>query len=97
MGRLSNAGFEIQFPANKKFSSPKAIVGYLNPLIEKIVSKNEYNVVYFLNKKNLSDQTQFTMTITGSRKLFDELRVDNLTNENWTPTEEVGWFFYRVE
>lgn len=89
--------FEIQFPRDSKFSSPKAISDFLTPLIEKIVSKNEYRVSYILNDKNRKDQTQFTMTITGRKKLFDELKLDNLNKENWTDTVEEGWFFYRTK
>jgi hypothetical protein len=89
--------FEIQFPRDSKFSSPKAISDYLTPLIEKIVSKNEYRVSYILNKKNRNDQTQFTMTITGSKKIFNELKLDNSKKENWTETVEEGWFFYRTK
>ena len=89
--------FEIEFPRNSKFSSPKAISDYLTPLIEKIVLKDEYRIGYILNEKNRNDQTQFTMTITGSKKVFDELQLDNLKKENWTETVEEGWFFYRTK
>lgn len=89
--------FEIQFPRNNKFSSPKAISEYLTPYIEKITPKNEYRISYILNDKNRNDQTQFTMTITGSKKLFDELQLDNLSKGNWKETEEEGWFFYRTK
>ena len=89
--------FEIQFPRNSKFSSPKAISVYLTPIIEKIVTKNEYRISYALNDKNKNDQTQFTMTVTGSKKLFDELHLDNLDKKNWETTKEEGWFFYRIK
>jgi hypothetical protein len=88
--------FEIQFPRNNKYSSPKAISDYLTPMIEKIVSKNEYRISYILNDKNLNDQTQFTMTITGSKRLFNELQLDDLKKENWSATLENGLFFYRT-
>lgn len=88
--------FEVQFPRNQKFSSPKAISDYLTPLIEKIVSKDDYRVSYVLNEKNMKDQSQFTMTITGSKKLYDNLQLDNLKKEEWKPTVEEGWFFYRT-
>lgn len=91
------SSFEIQFPRNNKFSSPKAISDYLTPLVEKIVAKNEYRISYILNDKNRSDQSQFTMTITGSKKLYDQLQLDNLNKENWKETLEEGWFFYRTK
>jgi hypothetical protein len=88
--------FEVQFLRNKKFSSPKVISDYLTPLIEKIVSKDDYRVSYILNEKNMKDQTQFTMTITGSKKLYETLQLKNLKKEEWKPTNEEGWFFYRI-
>lgn len=89
--------FEIQFPRNDRFSSPKAISDYLTPLIENIVQKKDYRVNYILNDKNRNDPTQFTMTIIGSRKLFDELQADGLKKEHWKETVEEGWFFYRTQ
>lgn len=90
--------FEVQFPRSKKFSSPKAISDYLTPQIEKIVTnKNDYSVGYVLNERNMKDQTQFTMTITGSKKLYDTLQLENLKKEDWKPIVEEGWFFYRTK
>jgi len=89
--------FEIQFPHNKKFSSPKSISNYLRPIIEKIVAKDEFTISYKANEKNINDQTQFTMTITGSKKIFDELQIGNLKKADWTETVEEGWFFYRTK
>lgn len=89
--------FEIKFPRNNKYSSPKAISGYLTPLIEKIVQKNEYRISYILNEKNRNDQTHFTMTITGSKKIFNDLQLNKLKKENWEDTIEEGWFFYRTK
>lgn len=88
--------FKIQFPRNETFVSPKAISDYLKPLVEQIVSKNEYTITYILDDKNLGDQTQFTMTITGSKKIYAELVVDKLKKKDWKLTKEQGWFFYRV-
>lgn len=86
--------FEIQFPRNKKFSSPKAISEYLTPIIQKIVSENEYSISYALNEKNSNNQDQFTMEIAGSKKLFEKLKLDGLQKKNWTPTKEIGYFYY---
>jgi hypothetical protein len=90
--------FEIEFPRNSKFSSPKAISEYIKPLIEKIVSKDDYDISYALNEKNMNDQSQFTMTITGRKELFDKLKVDNLKNINWSDPkkESTGWFYYKT-
>jgi len=88
--------FEVEFPHNRKFSSPKAISDYLKPLIEDFVSKGDYLVTYFLTEKNKNDQTQFTMKIFGSKKLYDTLQLDKLKKEEWKPGVEEGWFFYRT-
>lgn len=87
--------FEIEFKKSSKFSNPKAISDFLTPLIEKIVTKNEYSLSYVLNKKNINNPDQFTMTIRGSKKIFEELKVKKLTNENWEETIEDGHFFYK--
>jgi hypothetical protein len=87
--------FEIEFKKSAQFPNPKAIMDYLEPYIEKIVSKEKYNVVYILDDKNMKDRDQYTMTISGSEKLYEELKVENLKNENWTPTVEDASFFYK--
>jgi hypothetical protein len=88
--------FDVEFPRNDQFSSPKAISDYLSPLIEKIVSGNDYTVSYRLNEKNMGNQNQFTMTISGSKKLYDTLNVGSLKKEVWKPSDEQGWFFYKT-
>lgn len=90
--------FEIEFPRNSKFSSPKAISEYIKPFIEKIVLNGDYYISYALNEKNMNDQSQFTMTITGRKELFDKLKVDNLENINWSAPrkESTGWFYYKT-
>jgi hypothetical protein len=87
--------FEIEFKNSSKFSSPKAISDFLTPLIGKIVEKNEYSLSYALNEKNIKNSDQFTMTIRGPKKLFQELKVKGVTNENWEETIENGYFFYK--
>ncbi|MDI3321462.1 hypothetical protein [Pinibacter soli] len=89
--------FEIQFPNNETFSSPKAISDYLKPSIEKIVSKDDYSIKYYLSEKNKKYQDQYTMTIDGSKKLFDELQPDHLKKQNWKPSVATGTFFYRID
>jgi hypothetical protein len=87
--------FEIEFPKNSKFAHPKAISDFLTPYIEKIVNKDDYSLGYVLNSKNMNNREQYTMTIQGSKKLFEKLKLDNLKNENWQPTVEDGYFFYK--
>lgn len=88
--------FRVEFPRDEHFSSVKVIYDYLQPKIEKIVSKDQYRAIYVLDQKNLKNQNQFTMTIYGSKKLYDSLEL-NVDKEEWTPTKEEGWFFYRVK
>ena len=89
--------FEVQFPRNRKFSSPQAISDYLTPLVEKIVSKSDYRITYILNERNMKDRTQFTMTITGPKRLYENLQLEDLNKEDWKPIVEEGWFFYRTK
>lgn len=87
--------FEIEFQKSDKFPNPKAITEFIEPFIEKIVAKGEYSVNYEVNEKNLTNRQQYTMTILSSRKLFENLNLKKLKNENWKPTVEEGYFFYR--
>lgn len=88
--------FEIEFEQSDKFSSPKAISDFLNKYIDKIAERDDYRVSYILNKKNKENiGKSFTMTITGPKKIFENLKIKNHKNENWQPTVEDGWFFYR--
>ncbi|WP_281298949.1 hypothetical protein [Flavobacterium limnophilum] len=87
--------FEIGFKKSERFPHPKAISEYLKPYIEKIVNYGEYNLVYIANENNKKNREQFTMTISGSKKLFDNLKIEKLKNENWQPIIEEGYFFYK--
>ena len=87
--------FEIEFKKSSKFPHPKAISEYLEPFILKIVNKDEYRISYMLDSKNMSNIDQYTMTVSGPKKLFDELKIDGLKNENWQLTKEEGYFFYK--
>lgn len=87
--------FEIEFPKNSKFPHPKAISEFLEPYIEKIVKKDDYTLGYELNEKNMKNRDQYTMTIQGSKKLFELLKIDQFKNENWQPTVEDVYFFYK--
>ncbi|MDB4902387.1 MAG: hypothetical protein JWQ63_1668 [Mucilaginibacter sp.] len=87
--------FEIEFKKSSQFPHPKAISDYLEPYIEKIVNKNEYSLTYILDSKNIENSDQYTMTISGPKKLFDELKINNLKNEHWQPTVEEAYLFYK--
>jgi len=87
--------FELQFPKNEKFSSPKSISQYIRPMIEKIANPDDFSISYKASEYNLKNADQFTMTITGSKQIFDNLKVDELIKKTWSPTEESGIFFYK--
>ena len=87
--------FEIVFNKTNEFSSPKAISDYLKPYIEKIVNEDEYRIAYKLDEKNKTNQNQYTMTITGPKKLFNKLLLKEHKNINWQPTVEDAYFFYK--
>jgi hypothetical protein len=87
--------FEIEFPKNSQFPHPKAISVFLSPYIEKIVNKDDYSLAYELNRKNMNNPAQYTMTIQGPKKLFEQLKLEKLKNENWQPTIEDAYFFYK--
>ncbi|WP_293309104.1 hypothetical protein [Pedobacter sp. UBA5917] len=87
--------FEIEFKKSSKFPHPKAIMEFLDPYLLKILSKNEFAVLYKAGGKNMEDPDQYTITVMGPKKLYDELKIDNLKNENWQPTEEQAHFYYK--
>lgn len=88
--------FEIQFPRNEIFRSPSAIHQYLVQRIEQIVPKGKYSISYILDERNLNDVSHYIITIHGSRKLYEQLRVENLKNHNWKQNVAKGYFFYRT-
>lgn len=88
--------FEIEFEQSEKFSSPKTISEFLYTYIDQIVDRNDYRITYVFNEKNKENiGKSFTMTIIGPKKIFKNLKIKGHKNENWQPTVEDGWFFYR--
>lgn len=88
--------FEIEFPKNNVFKNPQAIMDYLKPLIEKIEpDQNKFEMTYELNDKNVTNKDQYTIRISGSKQLFDNLKVDNYKNSNWTLIVENATFYYK--
>ena len=87
--------FEITFKKTEKLSNPKAINEFLKPYIEALVKPNDYRLAYILDDKNMRETDQYTMTITGPKTLFEQLKVEGYQKENWKPTEELGTFYYK--
>jgi hypothetical protein len=88
--------FEIQFPKSNQFKNPQAIMDYLKPFIKEVEPDEEkYSLSYELDDKNMTDRNQFTITISGSKKLFNELKVENYQNSNWLLIQENASFYYK--
>ncbi|QIG88484.1 hypothetical protein G6R40_01895 [Chryseobacterium sp. POL2] len=87
--------FKMEFKKSSEFPHPKGISEYLDPLIEKITKKGEYSVSYVLDEKNMSNREQYTMTIQGTKELYEKLKVKGIKNQDWKVTEEEGTFFYK--
>lgn len=88
--------FEIQFPKNSKFTSPLAIDNYIRPMVSKIEPDQEkFSISYILDSYNFNNEKQYTITIQGSKKIFDNLKVDDLENKNWKLTDETAFFYYK--
>ncbi len=88
--------FEIEFPKNDMFNSPQAVMNYLKPFIEKLEpDQDKFGMSYELDDKNFNDRNQYTITISGSKQIFEKLRVDDYQNVNWKITIENASFYYR--
>jgi hypothetical protein len=87
--------FEIEFKKFRPFPHSESFSDFLNPYIQKIVKRNEYRLEYILDSRNLNNSEHFIVTILCPKKLFDQLKIDNLKNENWQPTVENAYFFYK--
>jgi len=94
---LYEGSFEMEFPRNDTFTSPQDVIDYLTPLVEQVVEKDKYNMYYELDKKNRTQKEQMTITILGSKLLFEELIVPNRKKKNWRVTIEAGDFFYKMD
>lgn len=88
--------FEMQFPANGEFKNPQAVMDYLKPFIEKIEpDEKKYGMSYILNDKNFNNRDQYTLTISGNKRLFDDLKVENYEKSNWAELVELVLFYYK--
>ena len=91
--------FTMTAEKSKLFNSPKAVMDYLRIDIEKIVSKGEYMMFYSVNVKQIDKVIQsdsYMITISGSKKLFDNLTVKEVKKDNWMSSgKEVGLFFMK--
>ena len=78
--------FHLTFPRNDTFTSPQAIFEYVNPIMEKILSKEKYFVCYapFGDAKNDS-QNEFTISIESDYKLFELFNDKNAKKSSWIP------------
>lgn len=91
-------GFTMTVKKSELFSSPKAVMGYLTPYIEKIVSDGEYLMSYLVDMNQIDKvirSDSYTITVSGSKKLFDSLNVDQAKKDNWKYYKEVGFFYMK--
>ncbi|MEN8121693.1 MAG: hypothetical protein ABFS35_15180 [Bacteroidota bacterium] len=105
---LYEGSFEVVFPTNdksgenfeKKVENFEKTMGkisnYLKPRIEKIDSISKNRISYNFDTKDWNDPTKITISVEGSRKLFDNLILKNPIKQNWKYTIESGSFYYKV-
>jgi hypothetical protein len=89
--------FQIEFPKNSQFTSPKAISVFLEPKILAIVNKDQYNLTYIVDEYNRNNRNQFTMTIEGSKDIYEKLQIDNLSQKNWKNNRPAAMFFIKIK
>lgn len=87
--------FEIEFPKNDQFQSPKAISDFLKSKLQSIVNENKYRLTYKADNYNLNNRNQFTMTIEGSKEIYDKINLGDLRQKNWKYNRASAMFFIR--
>lgn len=87
--------FTISFPKNETYPNPKAIQKLLEPQAINIVGRDNFRIHYSLDDYNRKNLNQMTMTIEGSKQLYEKLKVDGLKNKNWTDNKPKGIFFMK--
>jgi len=88
--------FEITFPKNSEFESPKMIDDYLRPELNKIVKEeNQFNISYELDERNLKNRDEYIMTIECHKEIYERLKLKNLKNTNWKNNKPSGMFFMK--
>lgn len=93
-----DGSFDVMFPKSKQFPNLNAIYDYLNQKIKKLeINKDAYRIGYSLTGINVTDKSQFTMTIESNEILFEKLELELaiLKKGDWENTIETGIFFYR--
>ncbi|MEM6806326.1 MAG: hypothetical protein AAF696_33315 [Bacteroidota bacterium] len=88
--------FKIKFKKSKKFPHPRAVSDFLAPFVEEIVDPKNYSISFDMNEQISTNNRQFTAIVQGPYILYQELQIDNFNKENWKPTEENAYFFYKL-
>ena len=94
---IYEGSFEIQFPKNETFLHPKAIDEYLRPKIEKIAKDEKFSIGYVLTEFNMKNRDQYTMTVSGSKNIFNKLKETEGKKGNWVPTKLEAQIFEKTE
>lgn len=76
--------FEVEFKKDEVLKTPEDADKYLRNLTGGLTKKN-VSITYVLNEKNLLDQSQMTMNISGPEDIFNKIKLDKGVKGNWTP------------
>jgi hypothetical protein len=75
--------FDLEFENNNKFSSPKAISEYLEPIFNKLTTKGKYNIIYSSSEYNMTNRNQYSMTVYCSHDVYNAFNDKNSKKKDW--------------
>lgn len=87
--------FEITFPKNSEFQSPKMIDEFLRPELNKIAGEDDFTISYILDERNLKNRNEYIITINTNKKVYKKLQLKNLQKTNWKDNQASGMFFMK--
>lgn len=87
--------FDVPVPRDGEFTHPDSAASYLRSRIESVTPRGTYDFYDFQRSTTPEDNIRFTITICGSRELFDKVDLGDLKKENWKPLREGSLFYYR--
>ena len=87
--------FEMIFPKNSEFYSPKMIDNFLRSELNKIAGENDFTISYILDERNLKNRNEFIITIQANKKIYKKLQLKNLQKSNWKDNQASGMFFMK--
>lgn len=87
--------FDVPVPRNAAFTHPDSAASYLRSRIESITPRGTYDFYDFHRSLSPDDKIRYTITICGSRELFDKVDLGDLEKEKWKSFREASIFYYR--